>query len=163
MKSLLFALALTLIISLSGCGPETPPAEAKRVSLKPVSLDEFLDVLKANKGKVVVIDFWATWCPPCRASFPHHVELHREYQDKDVVCMSVSLDKLSDKDEALTFLRRHKATFPNFIPDDRKDAWLDHWQIDGIPALMVYDRSGELHRGYHAGNVKKVIEKLLNQ
>lgn len=184
MKSVMLTLALCLLAVLTGCTSETKPAadgkskttkappaaDSKPVDLKPVKLAEFQDAIKAEKGKIVVIDFWATWCPPCVKAFPHHVELHEKYRGKDVVCMSVSFDKKDDKEQALKFLDNKKATFANFIPSDDPETWQKHWDIGAIPATMVYDQAGELHpfrnsdeKSFTPGDVDHLVEKLLKK
>lgn len=107
--------------------------------------------LKEQKGKVVVVDCWATWCAPCVKKFPHLVEMHKKYADKGLVCVSLSMDKSGpsdgySKDKVLAFLKDKGAAFPNFIlaePDkDEKAVQKLLGDFAGIPYMTVFDRSG---------------------
>lgn len=148
----------------------TPESDKKPIDLKVVKFSEFQDAIKEQKGKIVVIDFWATWCPPCKKAFPQHVDLHHKFHDKNVVCMSVSLDKVEDKEDARKFLEKQKATFPNYLPGDDPEEWQKHWNIKAIPATMVYDAGGKLHKflndddkSFTSDDVEKLVEKLVKK
>jgi thiol-disulfide isomerase/thioredoxin len=101
-----------------------------------------------NKGKVVLLDVWATWCPPCQATFPEFVSLHKMYADKGLVCISMSLDKISPRptykpDAVLRFLKSNKATCRNFVltGDPKK---LGYYGYEGyIPFKLLIDKSGK--------------------
>jgi thiol-disulfide isomerase/thioredoxin len=126
--------------------PGTAPIEVREVRF------EGLDAaVKENKGKVVAIDFWATWCAPCVKKFPHFVEMHRKYADKGLVCISASMDKDGPageyrQDKVVEFLKTKGATFPNFIVEDYKkdDKKLeDRFGLSGgIPYMVIFDRKG---------------------
>ena len=180
MKPSFLAVALCLFIGLVGCNTQTKtpvedkprtntPATPMAVELKVTKLPEFLDFVKTHKGKIVVIDFWSTGCIPCMKAFPHHVELHEKYRDKGVVCMSVSLDLLEDKESALKFLQKKNAAFPNFLISEKPTVWQDHYGFSPIPATMVYDAKGELRKftnddpdnGFTTEDVEKLVQKLL--
>src|SRR5262249_25378624 len=84
--------------------PVAPVASKVEATLK---LAKFADVeahIKKQKGKVVVVDLWATWCVPCKREFPGLVALHGKYAAQGVACISLSLDDPDDKDKAKKFL-----------------------------------------------------------
>jgi thiol-disulfide isomerase/thioredoxin len=148
-----------------------PSGAAQPVKLQVVSLPEWETVLAAHRGKIVVVDNWATWCPPCRAEFPEMVKLHHDYAGKAIVCMSVSLDQPADQAKALAFLQEKGAAFPNFLIDDL-EAWADKWNIKGIPVVLVFDRSGKLLRKFDRddpdkqftyADVEKYVAELVGQ
>src|SRR5262245_43132161 len=62
------------------------------IDLLPANYFTLDAAVKENKGKVVLVDFWATWCGPCRERFPHLVHMHQKYSGRGLVCITVSLD-----------------------------------------------------------------------
>src|SRR5262249_55570864 len=112
-----------------GCSDASSPAAAKNlppaarndhtpITVQVVKNKEFLKALEAHRGKVVLVDFWATWCAPCKAKFPKVVHLHEQYRDKGLVCVSVSLDEPGKESRALEFLQEQHAAFPNYLMAD---------------------------------------------
>jgi thiol-disulfide isomerase/thioredoxin len=123
------------------------------VEVKEVKYDDLDKAITGAKGKVVVVDFWATWCGPCVKKFPQFVEMHTKYKDKGLVCASVSMDKQGpkgsyDKEKVLKFLKDQKAAFPNFIvadPDGDEEKINKRFGLDGgIPFMAVFGKDGKL-------------------
>lgn len=132
-------------------GSQTQPAtDTDRIQLHSVQLTEWQKILAEYRGKYIVVDTWATWCVPCRQEFPELVALHRQYADKGVVVISVTIDEPKDANKALEFLRQQRADFPNFLID--YDDWTNHWNIKGIPCVLVLDREGNLLRRFDRDN-----------
>ncbi|MCE9560498.1 MAG: TlpA family protein disulfide reductase [Planctomycetes bacterium] len=103
--------------------------------------------INAAKGKVVLVDCWATWCPPCRSSFPKLVEKHDKYAAKGLVVMAVSVDEPSNADSVKEFLQQQNATFQNFmVPWDGASGKGLHDRLglgSGIPHAALFNRNGE--------------------
>jgi thiol-disulfide isomerase/thioredoxin len=136
-------------IALAQAGCESESAAGAKVTLSLASYSEFDGFVQKSKGKVVVVDFWATWCPPCRESFPHLVELNKKYAELGLECVSVSLDKQNFQDEVLTFLKNRRATLTNFLwidqaPEDQRAFKGRYHYQGGIPHMAVFGRSGKL-------------------
>jgi thiol-disulfide isomerase/thioredoxin len=137
----LLALALPLCSAINGC---VKSSGEKLQLIDAEGLSQFVDL---HPGKVVLIDFWATWCPPCVKMFPHTVELHKRWADRGLTVAAVSLDDPSDESIVRRFLIEKGADFPNFIsrfgPSSQS---VEAFDITGsaIPFLRIYDRQGKL-------------------
>jgi thiol-disulfide isomerase/thioredoxin len=119
------------------------PAEITTVELKAVRYAQLVEAVRAQKGKVVVVDVWASWCLPCKKEFPHLVELHRAHAGKGLVCISVSVDEAETAGPALEFLKKQKATFANYRLDEEAGFWAERWDVKAIPIVFVFDRDGK--------------------
>jgi thiol-disulfide isomerase/thioredoxin len=114
--------------------PSAPAWTLKDLDGKTVSLADF-------KGKVVVLDFWATWCPPCRAEIPHFIELQNELKDKGVTIVGVSLDSTGPADVA-QFAKTNGMNYP-IVMGDEKTATA-YGADQGIPTTVVIDAKGNI-------------------
>lgn len=113
------------------------------------------------KGKVVVFNFWATWCPPCVREIPDFVEVQKEFKDKGVVFVGVSVDKPRSKDKkdveenkkkVKAFVEKMKINYPIVWGDKKVDK--DYGGITGIPQTYVIDKKGVI-RASHLGMISK--------
>ena len=95
--------------------------------------------LKEQRGKVVLLNFWATWCPPCRKEMPDLETLYRQFKDRGLVILAVSDE---DAGKVRPFIAEQKVTYPILLDPGRKVNEL--FQIEGIPKTFVYDRNGKL-------------------
>src|SRR5438105_14154416 len=102
------------------------PAANNKVTVTVVKYDGLSDLIKRNKGKVVVLDFWADYCLPCKREFPKLVALNQKHGRGPFAAMSVSLDDLSEegaRDKVQKFLDKQKASFTNLILDEKPEVW----------------------------------------
>jgi len=95
--------------------------------------------LKDLRGKVVALNFWATWCPPCRKEMPDLEALYRQFKEQGLVILAIS-DESADK--VRPFIAQQQVTYPILLDPGRKVNEL--FEINGIPKTFVYDRSGKL-------------------
>lgn len=95
--------------------------------------------LKSLRGKVVLVNFWATWCPPCRSEMPDLDALYKEFKDQGFVVLAIS-DEEAEKVEK--FIQQHHYSYPILLDHGRKVH--EAYNIDGIPKSFVYDRDGKL-------------------
>jgi thiol-disulfide isomerase/thioredoxin len=131
--------------------PQQPAVNDVDVRLQVVKLKEFEEALAKHKGKVVVVDFWATYCVPCRKEFHRLVEMHEKYGNEGLVCISMTVDSPDAQEEALEFLKKQHAGFENFLIDEKprgSTGWADRWGFDNPPAVHVYGRDGKLLRKF---------------
>lgn len=135
---------------------EITAEQASDVSVQIVSWQDLQDWIADQRGKVVVVDVWSTYCLPCRKEFPHFVALHQRLQEQ-VTCASLSVDfyggegnKPEDlRPQVLEFLRSQKATTANFISKDPDTEVLQQLGVSAVPAVLVYDRQGNLSKVFN--------------
>lgn len=106
------------------------------VNGKEVSLSDF-------KGKVVLVDVWATWCGPCRGEIPHLKKLEQEMHGTDVVFIGVSVDEAKDKQKWLDFVKKEELAGVQLLASGWSKITKDY-KINGIPRFMVFDRQGNI-------------------
>jgi len=112
--------------------------------------------LSQLKGKVVVVNFWATWCPPCRGEMPDLQVLSKELAPKGLVVLAISDEKA---DVVRPFIKKNGYTFPILLDEGR--AVNTKYKIQGIPNSFVYDRSGKLVAVGIDGRTRRQFLKLL--
>ena len=98
--------------------------------------------LKDLKGKVVMVNFWATWCPPCQKEMPDLEALYNQYKDAGFVILAISQDDETDKVKVAPFIAERKITYPIFLDPSQKIG--KEFEVNGIPKSFVYDRTGKL-------------------
>ena len=107
------------------------------------------------KGKVVILDFWATWCPPCVKEVPHFVELHKEYQDQDFVMVGISTDR-AGVGVVKSFVKKHAVNYPILMADGKVQQ--AYGGIRSIPTTFVIDKSGIIQKQYVGYRDKAIFE-----
>ncbi len=154
-----------------------PAAETGAVKIQYRDWEGLQQLIASHQGKVVVVDYWSTFCGPCMKEFPHLVELSHKYADA-VACISVSLDYEGEGDPreaepgVRKFLEKQKATFDNVIfSQDPIEHLLPKLGAAAIPVVQVYDQQGKLVQTFtHDGgktftyrDVEAVVEQLLGK
>ncbi|HLP56169.1 MAG TPA: TlpA disulfide reductase family protein [Fluviicola sp.] len=123
--------------ALLASGKPAPNFTQNDVNDKPVSLSDL-------KGKVVLIDFWASWCGPCRKENPNVVKLYNKYKDAGFTVLSVSLD--DNKANWLAAIEKDKLVWPYHVSDLKK--WANEvariYQVSGIPFTVLVDKEGNI-------------------
>ena len=112
--------------------------------------------LSSYKGKIVLLNFWATWCGPCKAEIPGFVELQEKYQ-KDLVIVGFSVDDPADKAKA--FAAEYKMNYPILLGEGREDVQDAYGPIWGIPASFLISKDGKVCRKHLGIAPKAVFEK----
>ena len=115
------------------------------------------DLPKATKDKVVLLDFWASWCGPCEESFPAMVDLLKKYGSQGLVIVAVNVDeKKADMDG---FLKSHAATF--IVVRDAKQKLVEKTGISTMPSSFLIGKDGKVaysHSGFHGSKTVKQYE-----
>jgi thiol-disulfide isomerase/thioredoxin len=156
MNKILLAVALFSVALVVHADPDaSKPLDLKYTSVDGKSID-----LSKMRGKVVLVDFWATWCPPCRAEVPDVVATYQKYHDKGFEIVGVSLD--SDKSALLAFTKDHGMTWPQYFDGKGWDNKVSSsFGIDSIPAMWLVGKDGKVittdARDDLGGNVEKAL------
>jgi thiol-disulfide isomerase/thioredoxin len=123
--------------------PSAPPENTNALSLKFIAVDGTSVDLSEMKGKVVLIDFWATWCGPCVGEIPHVVEAYKKYHDKGFEIVGISLDR--SKEKLMDFTQKNGMTWPQYFDGQ---GWKNQISsangIHSIPAMWLIDKNGNL-------------------
>ena len=123
--------------------------------------------MKALKGKVVVVDFWATWCGPCVAEMPNMKKLYAEYKDKGVEFIGVSLDQPKEDgglDKLKAFVAKNDIQWPQYYQGNFWESeFSSSWGIDSIPAVFVIDADGKIASTDARGKLETLIPELLKK
>lgn len=136
--STVFLVALLFSLNAEAAN-KAPPFSLKGMDGKSLSLDQL-------KGEVVYLDFWATWCPPCRKSFPWMEKMHNRYKDLGLKIVAVSLD--GKRDIIDKYLKENPVSFT--ILHDPKSKVAEKYKLKGMPSSYLIDRRGNL-RMSHTG------------
>lgn len=115
------------------------------------------------RGKVVVMDFWATWCGPCKAASPKVQKMHEEWKSKGVVVMGMNTFERNDKtgENARKYMKENNYTFKQTI---NNDAFARRIGVSGVPTFIVMDQRGvvrEVSVGFNERAIRAAVEALI--
>jgi thiol-disulfide isomerase/thioredoxin len=117
-------------------------------ALSPLDEQAFRQMVAAHRGKVLLVDFWATWCAPCREEMPKLVALRAAYSPEDFSLVTISCDEPEQERGAEAFLDKQSAPSPRYIKrakdDDAFINSIDPKWSGALPALFLFDRSSQL-------------------
>lgn len=164
LRTVLFLMPVLLFLPFEPVAGQTP---APKVSVEKIKYADLGKLIRGLKGKVVLVDFWAEYCLPCKKEFPHLVELHQKYGKDGLVAISVSVDDPEDleiRGRILKFLEGRKADFQNFVLDEKPELWQEKLGIDGPPCLYLFDKSNRFVKKMIADQVDfTVLEKTIRE
>jgi peroxiredoxin len=134
-------------------GQVAPQFKGASLTNRQVSLSDY-------RGKVVVLDFFATWCGPCKDSLPHMVELHRKYSGKGLQVIGMSADDESDRLYVKVFASDMNLPYPVIIADEDLQA---DYGLRSVPMIVVIDKKGvvaEKYMGYSSAIARKINDLI---
>ncbi|HEX8984217.1 MAG TPA: TlpA disulfide reductase family protein [Bryobacteraceae bacterium] len=135
--------------------------------LTPVDEAAYRALIASAKGKVVVVDFWATWCAPCRAEMPRLVQLETRYRARGVRLLTISCDEPEQEAGASGFVGGQRVPQPAYIKraasDEKFIDSVDPKWSGALPALFVYDRQGKLVKSFIGETDMAALEEVLKK
>ena len=147
-------------------GGETAVAAACDAAARPANLDFTLEDMNGNdvafeslKGKVVLLNFWATWCGPCKIEIPWFVEFAEQHKDDGLVILGLSVDDTVDKIRA--FAEEYNVNYPMLVGLGREDFQEAYGPVWGIPMTFFIDREGTLCRTHTGIANREEFEKAI--
>ncbi len=147
-----------LLLWVFGGSKENPIEENLTVDLLPLQV-EYLQGPAVEEGRPLLIDFWATWCGPCRETIPHMNQIHARYKDKGLQVVGITME------DAET-VSRFTADFPMryTLARDAAGTYFENLNISGIPHLVLIDAQGKITwRGHPLQLSDKRIEDVLSE
>ena len=168
------------LLIFSTCGPfcgglyagEQSPGNN---SMQAINFQQWLLQRKAYRGRILVVDMWATWCTSCIERFPKMVALDKKYAGRGVQIVAINLDDRDDGEaiaSANHFLHSVGAHFPNYRMDENLMQAFEKLQLIGIPVVVIYDRQGRQryrltgdnpYKQFTDRDVETAIQQLLDE
>jgi peroxiredoxin len=147
------ALAFGIGLPAQVCSPDAKPANLnltfKDIQGKPFALSDY-------KGKVILLDFWATWCPPCRKEIPGYIELYNTYRSRGLVVIGVSMDE--SPSDVKKFVKQIKMNYPIALGAGREDLVPSFGELP-LPTSFVISRDGRICAKHDGITSKEQIER----
>ena len=148
------------IFILSCCVKEKKePIQASAPDFTLKTLDDQEIILSNLKGKVVLLDFWATWCGPCRESIPHLAQLNKDNQGRGFEVIGMSMDR-GDINTVRHFVRSMDIPYPIILTPDEVAR---NYGITGLPTAILIDKSGKIQEkfiGFNSSIAKQLATKI---
>ena len=155
----------SLLIFASSCQKKGGEVEIKPPSIGDTAPDFTLKGIDGNtisladyKGKVVMVEFWATWCPPCRELAPILEKIHKKYKDKGLVFLAL-VSKDEGEDTIKSFIKEHGITYPVLQADQET---MRHYGVSSIPVNFIINKEGRVV-SIHMGNTQDIMQELTTE
>ncbi|MFQ5644852.1 MAG: redoxin domain-containing protein [Thiogranum sp.] len=168
-KAVTVLFALFAVFALPPAGAEPPPQRLQEVAERPPAPDFTLrdmdgveHTLSGYRGKVVILNFWASWCPPCREEMPSMQRAWEEFRTEDVVMLAVNVGE--DEDSIFEFTASYPVEFPLLLDSD--SAVIGSWPVRGLPTTFIIDPQGRIvyraigGRDWSATGIMKKVRAL---
>jgi peroxiredoxin len=156
---LVLCLCLGWAFLLLHCAKEKKPSSALAPDFTLKTIDDQEITLSQLKGKVVLLDFWATWCGPCRESIPHLVHLYKTYRENGFEIIGISLDK-GDLQVVRNFAKSMDIPYPIVIAPEEV---VRSYRVTGIPTTFLIDKDGKIRErttGFNSTIAQQMTAKV---
>ncbi len=157
MNRILRAFLLFPILMLFAVACEGKSKDANKApDFKLIGIDGKSYTMKDFKGKVILLDFWATWCGPCRMEMPHLKDLYATYKEKGLEIVGVSLDQ-SGAQVVKPYIEQNGVLFTSLLADEA--VVKAYGGINAIPTTFLIDKKGRIQKVYRGYTDKRVFEE----
>lgn len=147
-----------------------PPAPSAIMTADVKNLDGATFKLQDKKGKVVLVNLWATWCPPCIGEIPHLAEMQEKYKDKGFEVIGLDIDEGETREKIESFAAKHKINYQlGWTNDAMANEFIKLSKLPGIPQSILINREGQLTGVFAGGSpkvigqMKQTVEKIVNE
>jgi thiol-disulfide isomerase/thioredoxin len=116
--------------------------------------------LSGLKGKVVLLDFWATWCAPCKESIPHLIQLYKNFKDRGFELIGMSMDKAGDVEMVRRFVKSMEIPYPIIMTSDEVAR---SYKVTGLPTTVLIDKEGKIREkivGFNSAIGQQITSKV---
>lgn len=116
-------------------------------TIKEIKLAELHTLIESNKGKVIILNLWATWCPPCRKEIPGFISLYKKYKDKGLEIIGIAFDE-NGSTVVPPFIKKLDINYPVYL---RGGDIGPAYNLEAYPTTLIYDKDGSMvnrHTGY---------------
>jgi len=156
-KSLIFVAAIAIVISACQVSYAKADKDLTGQAFIEITAENWLNSepikIESLKGKIVVAEFWATWCPPCKKSIPHLIELNEKFKDKGVVIIGLTDE---NKETVEPFVKSMNMTYPVAVGSRSGN----EYGVTGIPTAFIISREGKIvWSGHPMAGLDKAIEE----
>ena len=137
------------------------PLSSAAAGIEKIGVQDLRGIIDSSKGKVLIVNYWATWCSPCVKEFPGLISVRKEFTESDLNIVGISVDYNPRPVES--FVKQNDVNFPVFIDDGSIGSMLD---IGSIPRTLIYDRQGKKildHLGFISEeSFRHVVQRLVD-
>lgn len=158
MKNIIKIIVLTFAIAFYA-NAQNPRSQAFDFSLK--NTEGKVVHLRDFKGKIIFLDFWASWCKPCIEQFSHSKKLKEEYEGKDIVFINIAVD--DEEEKWLKMIEKRKIGGVNLFAGDKSSNLSTMYNINGIPHYVLIDKEGKIIENNKFRPNSPSIREILNE
>jgi peroxiredoxin len=158
-KTFIFGLCISSLFLLPHCGKEKKTSSALAPDFTLKTLDGQEITLSKLRGKMVLLDFWATWCGPCRESIPHFVQIYKTYRENGFEMIGLSVDK-GDDGVVRRFIESMEIPYPIVIAPEEV---VRNYKVTAIPTTFLIDKEGKIRErimGFNSAIAQEMTAKL---